>query len=282
MNNFIIAIKRFLSNKNTVTILGVFLSIGILYFGYNYRVKQAVQPIRMPYAKETIQPRTKITEDMVGYVDVPPARLKGSVIRDVRYIVNYYTQVNAVIPAGSLFYKDTVISFEELPDASLIDIPKGTVPYNFKVNMDTTYGNSIFPGSYIDVYFKGMDGNTLMVGKLIKNIKVLAVKDAKGQHVFENTEESRIPASLIFAAPYDITLLLRKAAYLKDYEVELIPVPKGGKLDSVPGAMTISNKAIESFITSKTANVPDDDLTPADETIQTTTDENNNDVTGEQ
>lgn len=264
MNNFIIAIKRFLSNKNTVTIIGVFLSIGILYFGYNYRVNQAIQPIRMPYAKETIQPRTKITEDMVGYVDVPPARLKGSVLRDVNKIVNFYTQVNTVIPAGSLFYADTVIPFSELPDASLIDITKGMIPYNLKINIDTSYGNSIFPGSYIDIYFKGMDNGTLIVGKLVKNIKVLAVKDSKGQHVFENTEENRIPSSLIFAAPYDVTLLLRKAAYLKDYEVELIPVPKGGKIEVTPGAVTISNKSIEAFITTKTANVPDDDLMPTD------------------
>ena len=34
MNNIIITLKRFLRNKNTVTILGVVLIIGILYWGY--------------------------------------------------------------------------------------------------------------------------------------------------------------------------------------------------------------------------------------------------------
>jgi hypothetical protein len=55
MNNFVIAIKRFISNKNTVTIIGVFLGVLVLYLGYNYRIQQAIRPVRMPYATETIQ-----------------------------------------------------------------------------------------------------------------------------------------------------------------------------------------------------------------------------------
>ena len=49
-----ISIKRFLGNKNTVTILGVIIGIVVLYFGYNIRVKQAVEPQQIPYAKVEI------------------------------------------------------------------------------------------------------------------------------------------------------------------------------------------------------------------------------------
>jgi hypothetical protein len=66
MKNIVFNIKKFLTNKNTVTILGVFLGILVLYFGYNYRVQQAIRPERIPYALKTIQPRQKITEDMMG------------------------------------------------------------------------------------------------------------------------------------------------------------------------------------------------------------------------
>jgi hypothetical protein len=58
MNNLLFNIKKFLANKNTVTILGVVAAILILYFGYNYRINQAIKPQRVPYAKITIQPRT--------------------------------------------------------------------------------------------------------------------------------------------------------------------------------------------------------------------------------
>ena len=38
--------------------------------------------------------------------------------------------------------------------------------------METTYGNSIYPGNYIDIYMKAINENgQLMVGKLVENIK---------------------------------------------------------------------------------------------------------------
>ncbi len=249
MNNFVITIKRFMMNKNTVTILGVILAVVILNVGYQYRVQQAIRPIRMPYAKETIQPRTKITEDMIGYVDVPPARLAGRVIRYASLILDRYSNVNTIIPEGSLFYEDTIIPFNELPDASIISVPKDLVPFNLKVNMDKTYGNSIFPGNFIDIYFKGFDENEqLMVGKLVSNIRIIAVKDRNGRHVFENTQEDREPATFIFAVPGDIHLLLRKATFLTDYSVELIPVPHGGVLEEEPGVVELSSSTIQDFI----------------------------------
>ena len=39
MKNFQMTLKKILSNKNTVTVLGVLLAIVILYVGYNYRIK---------------------------------------------------------------------------------------------------------------------------------------------------------------------------------------------------------------------------------------------------
>ena len=52
MGNISISIKRFLGNKNTVTILGVIVGIIVLYVGYNWRVNQAVEPQTVPFAKK--------------------------------------------------------------------------------------------------------------------------------------------------------------------------------------------------------------------------------------
>ena len=49
MGNIVTTIKRFLSNKNTVTIIGVLLGLIVLYVGYNYRVKTAVSTINVPF-----------------------------------------------------------------------------------------------------------------------------------------------------------------------------------------------------------------------------------------
>ena len=82
MNNILIVIKRFFTNKNTVTIIAVVASICILYFFYNSRIEKKTEPISVPYAISEIGPRTKITSDMIGIRKVPGGVVgKGDVIK---------------------------------------------------------------------------------------------------------------------------------------------------------------------------------------------------------
>lgn len=261
-------LKRFIGNKNTVTIIGVLLIIAVIYFGYTYAVNRGTESITVPYAKVAIQPRTKVTEDMIGYTKVLKSTLQGNVITNDQKVKNFYTNVNALIPKGSLFYSDAVISYENLPDASLMEIPEGEVAFNLSVNINTTYGNSIYPGNYIDVYFKAVDTNgKVMVGKLLENVKVLAVKDKSGNHVFENTEETRIPAMLIFSVSEDTYLLLKKAVYLSndDTKVELIPVPTNEALKNNPGTTTIASSQAVEFINERSVYVQQNGVASGEE-----------------
>ena len=109
-------LKQILSNKNTVTFIAAILIVLVLYVFYNWRVNQATSPIRVPYANQTINPRTKITNDMISYLEIPSTALKGNVITNVNNIVGMYTNVNGSIPAGSVFYKSQVVKQEELPE----------------------------------------------------------------------------------------------------------------------------------------------------------------------
>lgn len=275
MKNIMFNLKKFLANKNTVTILGVILGVLVLYFGYNYRVQQAIQPKKVPYALETIQPREKITEDMIGYVDVPPAMITGDVIINYGLIVGKYANYNTLIPEGSLFYSESVISKDELPNSAFINIPKGYIPFSLPVTVESTYGNSIFPGDYIDIYFKALDeSGKIMVGKLVENIEVLAVKDSSGKAVFENTEEERQSSYIIFAVPSDLHLLLRKAFYLGDTEIEaqLIPIPNTLSYTGEVGSISITNQYLKTYIEVATALVPEDELPDLEDQTGTETD----------
>lgn len=264
MNNLMFNLKRFMANKNTVTIIGVVLGILILYFGYNYRVTQAIKPVRMPYAQVTIQPRERITEAMIGYIDVPPRMVQGKIVRNPNLIVGKYANYNTIIPLGSLFFEDAIVAAAELPDASFINIPEGHTPFNFPVNIDTSYGNSIFPGNYINIYFKAFnEEGKIMIGQLAENIQVLSVKDRSGKHVFENTNIERVPSTIIFAVPEEIHLLLRKALYLGDVakiRAELIPIPNTEAYHTEVGAIGITNQYLRGFIEVNTGYVPMDQL----------------------
>ena len=159
MGNTTNGLKKFLQNKNTVTVIGVVLAVLVLYVGYNMRVKSAVNPITVPYAKETIKGGTQITQDKVG-----------------------------------------------------------------------TYSDK------------------RILGKLVENVKVLAVKDASGQAVFANLDEQRTPAMIIFAVPEDMYILLKKAEYLRNYDTTLIPVPTNESLSDKPGDITISSEDLKNWI----------------------------------
>jgi hypothetical protein len=248
MNNIIISIKRFFTNKNTVTILGVIVVVAIIYFGYNYQIKKATEPVTVPVAKETIQPRTLITKDMVEYITVPAvARDKGKVL--TTNIIGKYSNINTVIPKGSMFYTGVVVEKSAIPDALFEEIAEGEVPYNFPVTMASTYGNSIVPGNYVDIYMKAVDDtNELIIGKFLENVKVLAVKDSSGNNVFENTDAKRTPAYLYFGVVDDVHILLRKASYMTGNSVVLFPVPHGMEYTDEELATTVSTQYLRDFI----------------------------------
>lgn len=269
MKNFGNSIMRFIKNKNTITILGVIVIVGLLYFAYTTTINTQVKPTRVPVATTTIQPRTLITDDMIEYIEVPAAVLNSDVVRASNAIVGKYTNYNTIIPAGSMFYRGVLVTADEMPDSAFVDVKEGDIPYQFSVNMETTYGNSIFPGNKIDIYMKAVnDQGQVMVGKLLENIEVLAVKDSSGNHVFENTAESRTPAYLIFGVSDEIHLLLRKAEYLYSYSVELFPVPHGGTVVA-EGDTRVSTQYLKDFINANTVNLPTEVEQPANNNTNT-------------
>ena len=278
MNNLMASAKKFFRNKNVVTIIGVVIILILLYVGYSTQINNAVEPVQVPVATQTIQPRTEITDDMVQMVDMPNISLSDNVIRSKSQIVGNYSTVNSVIPEGSMFYTDTVISEEELPDAAFTKVKSGEVVYNFPVDMESTYGNSIFPGNYIDIYMKVGDGTDerIMLGKLIENVEVLAVKDSSGRAVFENTSEDRTPAMLIFGLKSNLYTILKKASYMDGLGVELYPVPHGGEVQE-EGATQVSTQQLVDYIDAHSVNIPEPEVnSEEDELVPTVTETGGN------
>ena len=263
MGNITTGLKKFMQNKNTVTVVGVVLAIFVLYFAYTMRISSAINPVMVPYALEQIPAGTQITESMVSTREVPPSMLAGDVIQNVGEIVDKYSAADTVIPEGSLFYKRAVVEKEQLPANIILNYPKGYVLYNFPVNMETTYGNSIYPGNYVDIYLTAvttlLEGQTVsdadnkvMYAKLLSNVKVLAVKDADGQPVFQNIDEKRTPAMIVFAVPEEINILLRKAERMRTYDTSLILVPTNESLKEDPNDLEISSEQIKEWINTHT------------------------------
>lgn len=267
MGNLSMSFKKFMQNKNTVTVVGVIAAIFILYIAYTMRINNAINPIVVPYAAEQIPAGTQITEAMIDTREVPPAMLEGDVIRNKSDIVDKYSAADVVIPKGSLFYKRAVVEKEQLPANIILDYPKGYVLYNLPVNINNTYGNSVYPGNYIDIWLKAVykiadednlsaedkaNADKIMYGKLISNIQVLAVKDSEGRAVFQNIDENRTPSMIVFALPEEYYVLLRKANYMRTYDTTIELVPTNESVKDEPGELEISSEQLKEWINKNT------------------------------
>ena len=261
MGNLTTGLKKFMQNKNTVTVVGVILAIIVLYVAYTWRINQAVNPQVVPYAAEQINAGTQITESMIATREVPPSMISGDVLINKGDIIDKYAAADTVIPEGSLFYRRSVVEKEQLPANIILDYPKGHVLYNLSVSTESTYGNSVYPGNYIDIYLKAVnkidesnpaaltaDADKIMLGKLMSNIKVLAVKDADGNPVFQNIDENRKPAMIVFAVPEEYYILLKKAEYMRTYDTSLNIVPTNESLKDEPADLEISSDQLKEWI----------------------------------
>ncbi len=255
MGNLGISIKRFFGNKNTVTIIGVIAGIAVLYIGYSVRVRNAIEPQTIPYAKDEIAGNTLITSDLIGSLQVSKSMVDqtDNLATNQGQVIGKYVKYDTTIPRGGLFYHSQLMLEEELPNSVTRHIDEGHTLYSLGVNLHSTYGNSIMPNDYIDLYFKAVDDNGIVIfGKFIESIKVLAVKDSQGQHVFSSSGTQ--PSELLFGVPDEYYQLLRKAGFISSNNIEIIPVPRNSDYSENPTDTAITSEEIKMFINSKAKN----------------------------
>lgn len=273
MNNLSSSLKKFVGNKNTVTIVGVLICILILYFAYNYRINQQVTYIDVYCAKETISPKTKITENNIEMRQVPQSFLEGTkYYANKEDIIGLYTDINTTIPAGGIFYTELMTEEENLPDAIFKKIPEGHVLTQIKVDTETTYGNSIMTGNKIDLYFTTNDNSKAIFGKFFEDVEVLAVRDASGNDIFRNSknsegesEENKEPAYIYVALPERLFILVGKSANITTNTIKYMIVPTGVEYIPEEDFVTIESEDIEKFINDRSTTIDSNIIDEADD-----------------
>lgn len=280
MGNIMLKLKRFLGNKNTITILCVIAGVAVLLIGYNYRVSQAVQPVNVPYALERMEPKSKVEADNVGTIKVSGAFVEQTedLITSKSYILNneWYVNYDTVIPEGGLFYKSQLVTKDDIPDTAFDDIPEGATVFSLSVDSHSTYGNSIMLGNFIDLYLKATDDNGKVIfGKFIESIKVLSVRDSSGNDVFADSQVQRSSGELLFAVKDDLFMLLSEASFVGG--IDIVPVPRNAAYrnegDTENGTQ-VSKQELVDYILEKVSELSDDidvSSTTMTDTTNTTT-----------
>lgn len=265
MNNFGIAFKKFITNKNTVTIVGIIVILVLLYYGYDRTVKKSVDPIQVPVAKNRMISKHLITNDDIAYKKVSKVVVGENVIQNSSQIINKMVNINVTIPKGSMFYSEWLIDKEDYPgewiEAS--DFENGEEVFYFSTDTVKTFGNSVLPHSYIDIYMKAEDENgNIMYGKLLENIEVLVVHDASGKNVFADANNIKTPRYLGFALSAEYYRLLTKATFLSNHGIELILAPQGSTPQTVgdTSSVYVGSETLKAYIEANTASLTDEHI----------------------
>ena len=245
-------LNNVLHNKNTLTILLVFAGIIGLYVVYNWRVNEATSPVRIPYAKKELTSRTQITSEMISYTEVPKSLVNNAsnIVRNSSNLIGKYVNYGATIPQYSLFYSENILNTSATPESEFANIPDGYTVYSLEVDFDSTYGNSMYPGNYIDLFVevRDADSDKIIFGRLIKGIQVMSIVDSNGNNVFESSSEARKPKYMFFAVPNDLYSLLKKAEYVN---VKILPIPRNESYSSEERTAEIDSVYIQNYILSR-------------------------------
>ena len=249
MGSLINTFKRFFTNKTTVTILGVVAGVLVLFFFYMYRVNNAVNPREVPIATRTISATEEITKDDIEIVEIGSSFLSNAdVYTSANDLVGKYVNTGTSIPKGGLFYTSQIVEKEELPNSIFDEIPDGYTIYQLKVNNDSTYANSIYPGDRIDLWMTTTLDGLIYYGEFIRSIEVLAVRDSSGENVFDVTS-GRTPAWLLFAVPTDMYRYLKVAEFISS--ISITPVLRNTNYNSEVGSTEITNDVLLQMIENK-------------------------------
>lgn len=257
MKSTVTRIQRFISNKNTVTIICIIAGMAVLYFGYNYRVNSSINPIEVPYAKANMEPRHVITADDIAIMKVNSDVVSKAtnMVLNASDIVGKEVVYGNSIKAGSFIYQEDITEASLSPDYVLNDIEDGYTAFSMTVSIGDTYGkNVISKGNYIDLWFSGIDDNTskIMYTNLVERIQVLDVRDDKGVSL-SNPNSEGTPAELLFAVPDELYSLLVKAEHIG----KLVPIPRNHNYTANPGEKQEVSEYVRSYILQHAASIPE-------------------------
>ena len=131
------------------------------------------------------------------------------------------------IPENNNVETDRPIANEEDIITKLVnETPSGYQLYTWKVDMASTFANSIYPNDNIGIFVDV--GKFNHIGYIITDIKVLAFLDKNNKSVFEDSSNIKEPNKILFYLTNEEAKLLDKSKTLKENKklvsIMLVPI----------------------------------------------------------
>lgn len=197
--------------KKYVGIIGVVLLILINCLAFKICLDKKLDLVEVPIAKVQINPREQIKSDMIELIEVPRVLLNEDCVLDKKDAINKYTEIEGIIPKGSLLYKSMLFDEDELPDYPTLKLKEGQNVFSLPIDLVKSSGNSLTNNQKIDISV------TIPVKKanpvsdvLLNNVRIINIVDRKGVDMKES--ETNIPSVINLAVNKEYVSLLKKAS----------------------------------------------------------------------
>lgn len=173
------AMKKMIFLKITACIAASALLLGLNYILFHLCMKTKLNLVTTYVASQDIPPRKKITENDLTEIEIAKDYLMENTYLKKEDIIGKYTEIQGMIPAGSVFYKHMLYEEKNLPDHAELQLKEGESSYG--VQVDVASLGSIVEGEHVDIHvgIERREG-TPITGTLIQNARVISIKDHQG------------------------------------------------------------------------------------------------------
>ncbi len=190
-----------MNNKKVigVGVISVILLVLINYLLFNLALSNKIALVEVYVANRNIYPRTEIKETDLKTIKIPKAYLIDKAVKKKSDIIGKYTEIQGMIPKGSLFYQEMLHDKNDLPDYPSLLLKSSQVSFAIQSDVVRSSGNTLTVGQKVDLYvtINRKDGPPI-VDCLIKAVRITAIKDRNGLAI-SDSKSSKIPYVVVIA-----------------------------------------------------------------------------------
>ena len=181
-----------MKSKISKAIIG-FFSIVLLYGVFTIYIDYNLDYINILVSNTTIQPKTKLNENMFYSIKVPNNVIYNNYVKDYNEINNMYSSINQIINKDELIHNNFIDNNDVLNKNSFLSLNKGQTLYSIPIDVLDTFGNSIELYQNIDLYGEiEINNKDVVIDLLISNVRVIDIKDHSGLDI-NDIESTNIP-----------------------------------------------------------------------------------------
>lgn len=203
--------------------LGTLAIVNVLLF--TIVLNRKLDLVEVPIAKVKIEVRSKVTDEMIEMIEIPRALLNEECILKKEEAIGKYTEIEGLIPKGSLLYKSMLFKEEDLPDFPTLKLKEGQNVFSLPTNLVKSSGNTLTNNQLIDIYVTlSPKKEKTITDSLLLSVRVINVVDRKG--VDMKKSESSVPSVINLAVNKEYVSLLKKASEIGDIDLYATTFPQ--------------------------------------------------------